>query len=74
MKQNDVYTYNYMDSFNRFREKKLSNKNNFYSTLNDEHISDTQYVHAVKVWKTFKLKNMSGYHDLYLKVRRPFIS
>ena len=37
-------------------------------TLNDEHISDMQYVHAIKVWNTFKLKNMGEYHDLYLKL------
>ena len=38
-----------MNSFNTFSEKKLPNKNNFYSILNDERISDTQYVHAIKV-------------------------
>ena len=56
-----------MDSFSRFSAKKLSNKDDFYSILNDQHISDAQYVHAIKVWKTFKLKNMGEYHDLYLK-------
>ena len=40
MKQKDVYTYNYMNSFNRFSEKKLPNEDYFYSILNDEHISD----------------------------------
>ena len=49
MKQKGVYPYDYMDSFNRFSEKKLPNKDDFYSILNDEHISDTQYVHAIKV-------------------------
>ena len=34
--------------------------------LNDEHISDTQYVHAIKVWKAFKLEDMGEYDDLYL--------
>ena len=57
-----------MDSFNRFSEKKLPNKGDFYSTLNDEHISDTQYVHAIKVWNIFKLKNMGEYRDSYLKL------
>ena len=67
MKQKGVYPYDYMDSFNRFSEKKLPNKDDFYSILNDEHISDTQYIHAIKVSNTFKLKNMGEYHDLYLK-------
>ena len=47
----------------RFSEKKLPNKDDFYSILNDEHISDKQYVHAIEVWKTFKLKNMGEYSD-----------
>ena len=63
MKQKGVYPYGYMDSFNRFSEKKLPNKDDFYSILNDQHISETQYVHAIKVWNTFKLKNMGEYHD-----------
>ena len=65
MKQKGVYPY--MDSFNRFSRKKLPKNDDLYSILNDEHISDTQYVHAIKVWNTLKLKNMGEYHDLYLK-------
>ena len=57
---------NYTD-FNRFNNTKLPTKDDFYSLLNDEHISDTQYVNAIKVRNTFKLKNMGEYHDLYLK-------
>ena len=37
---------------------KISTKEDFYSILNEVHISDTQYVHAIKVWNTFKLKNI----------------
>ena len=67
MKQKGVYPYDYTDSFHRFSEKKLPNKDGFYSILKDEYISDTQYVHAIKVWNTFKLKNMRKYNDLCLK-------
>ena len=49
MKQKGVCPYDYMGSFNRFSEKKLPNKDDFYSILKDEYISDTQYVHAIKV-------------------------
>ena len=31
MKQKGVYCYNYADSFNRFGEKKLPNRDDFYS-------------------------------------------
>ena len=65
MKQKGVYPYDYMDFFDRFSEKKLPINDGFYSILYDEDISDTQYMHAIKVWNTFKLKNMGEYYDLY---------
>ena len=64
--QKGVYPYDFMDSFDKFNEK-LPQKEEFYSILNDEHISDEDYKHAQNVWNTFDLKNMGGYHDLYLK-------
>ena len=67
MKQKGVYPYDYIDSFDRFSEKKLQITDDFYSLLNDENISDMQYMHAIKVWNTFTLKDMGEYHDLYLK-------
>ena len=66
MARKGVYPYDYMDSFDKFNEQ-LPNKEEFFSILNDEHISDDDYEHAKKVWKTFSLKNMGQYHDLYLK-------
>ena len=67
MKQKGIYPYDHMDSFNRFNETKLPEKRDFYSILNNEHISDEQYKHGQNVWKTFNLKTMGDYHDLYLK-------
>ena len=65
MVRKGVYPYDYMDSFSKFKEK-LPMKEEFYSILNDEHISDEDYEHAQDVWNTFSLKNMGEYHDLYL--------
>ena len=67
MSQKGVYPYDYMDSFEKFDEQALPIKKEFYSIMNDQHISDKDYNHAQNVWKTFKLKSMGDYHDLYLK-------
>ena len=66
MAQKGVYPYDYMDSFNRFEETQLPNKEDFYSILNDEHISDEDYEHAKRVWKKLRCKTMGDYHDYCL--------
>ena len=38
IKQKGVYPYDYMDSFEKFNEKQLPSKDEFYSVLNKEHI------------------------------------
>ena len=67
MKQKGIYPYDHMDSFEKFKQTKLPMKEQFYSILNNEHITDEDYQHAQNVWNTFKLQSMGEYHDLYLK-------
>ena len=67
MTRKGVYPYDFMDSFKKFDETILPNKEDFYSILNDTHISNEDYKHAQKVWDAFKLKTMGEYHNLYLK-------
>ena len=55
-----------MDSFVKFNQTELPTNDHFCSILNDQHITDDEYDHAKKVWKTFKIKTMGEYHDLYL--------
>ena len=62
-----VYPYEHMDSWKRFKEELLPDKESFYSKLNKEHITDEDYAHAQKVWDTFKIKNLGEYHDLYVQ-------
>ena len=66
MSQKGVYPYDHMDSFEKFDQTELPTKDQFYSILNDQYITDDEYDHAKKVWKTFKIKTMGEYHDLYL--------
>ena len=50
MSQKGVYPYDFMDSFEKFNPTELPNKNQFYSILNDQHITDDEYDHANKVY------------------------
>lgn len=56
-----------MDRWNRFNETTPPPKKEFYSELNLQGISDSDYKHAQKVWNTFKINNLGGYHDLYVQ-------
>ena len=62
-----VYPCEYMDSWERFSEISLLSKENFYSNLNIEDISDIDYRHANNLFKRFKLENLGNYHDLYVQ-------
>ena len=66
-KNKDVYPYDYMDDFNKFKEEGLPLTENFYFKLTGEDITDEYYNHAKNVWEEFKCKTMGDYHDLYLK-------
>ena len=62
-----VYPYDYVSSIEKLSETQLPPKEQFYSKLNDEDISDEDYTHAINVWNTFKCQTIRDYHDLYLK-------
>ena len=62
-----VYPYDYVTSIDKLKETKLPPKEDFYSKLNDEEISDEDYQHVIKVWNTFDCQTLQDYHDLYLK-------
>ena len=53
-----VYLYEYMSSWDKFKETKLPLKEAFHSNLNMRDINNYDYEHAQKVWKEFKLKNL----------------
>ena len=67
VKKKGIYPYGYMNSFKRFKEDKLPEKDCFFNSLKDCCISDEEYSRAIDVWKAFNIKNLGEYHDLYLK-------
>ena len=62
-----VYPYEYMDNWEKFRETSLPEKEDFYSHLNLEHITDTDDAHEMIFSKDFEIKNLLKYHDLYVQ-------
>ena len=66
-----------MDIFKRFSEKKLPDKECFYSSAKDGttddnsekfdgHISDKDYLTCKKIWNEFNMKNLGDYHDHWI--------
>ena len=62
-----VYPYEYADTWEKFCKISLPSKEDFYSNLNMEDISDIDHRHANNVFKVFKLENLGDYHDLYVQ-------
>ena len=65
LKRKGVYPYEWLDSIDRLNETELPPIEAFFSTLNGNGITNKEYEHAQNVWKTFKMKTMRDYHDLY---------
>ena len=62
-----VYPYEYLDNMEKFNQKELPPIDNFYSKLAFDDISTDDYKHAKRVWDLFKIKDLGGYHDPYVR-------
>ena len=62
-----VYPCDYITSIETLSETHLPPKEEFYSKLNDEGLTDSDYQHAINVWNKFQCQTIRDYHDLYLK-------
>ena len=56
-----------MDDWEKLNETSLSEEEDFYSHVNMEDITDTDYVHAKRVCKDFETKKLGEYHGLYVQ-------
>ena len=56
-----------MDSWQRFDETSLPDKEAFYRNLNMEDITDVDNRHGKTIFEYLLNKNWSGYHDLYVQ-------
>ena len=56
-----------MDDWEKFNEAPLREKEDFYSHLNVEDITDADYARAIRVCKDFEIKDLGECHDLYVQ-------
>ena len=76
LKQEGAYPYEYMNSFERFNEKKLPARKYFYCSTKDGKIGDDGKISdspisvkddltCEKIWDKFEMKNTGDYYDHY---------
>ena len=69
-----VYSNKCMDDWEKFNETLLIEKEDIYSHLNMEDITDADYKHGQRVCKDFEIKNLGEYFDLYLESDALFLA
>ena len=57
-----------------FNETSFPEKDEFYSKLNIEDITDAENMHVKRVCKDFEIKNSDECHDLYFKIDTLFLA
>ena len=57
-----------MNDSGKFNETALPEKEEFYSNLNMEDITDADYIRAQRICKDIEIKNSCENHDFYLKL------
>ena len=63
-----VYPYEFATSLNVLRDTcTLPKKEEFFSLLSGEHITDGDYQHATNVWNSFQCRDMCDYTELYVR-------
>ena len=65
LKQKEHYPYEYMDSVEKFKDKKPPPQKAFYSKLSGRGITEKDYKHVLNVWNSFNMETMKDYHNLY---------
>ncbi|XP_026289194.2 uncharacterized protein LOC113214133 [Frankliniella occidentalis] len=60
-----VYYYDYITEYDQLYETQLPPKEEFYSRVKGEGISDEMYAHAQKVFQTFECPNLLIYAIIY---------
>lgn len=67
LRRKGIYCYDYVNSFERYNDMCLPERNCFFNKMTSEEISEKDYEHAKTIWKEFQIQDLGQYTDLYLK-------
>ena len=62
-----IYHYEHVDDWQKFNKISLPEKEEFYSNLKMEDITDADCMQAKRACKDLEINELREYHDLYLK-------
>jgi len=67
LRRKQVFCYDWFTGPEKLDAISLPPKDQFYSMLYEQDITDNDYAHAQNVWQHFGMQSFQEYHDLYLK-------
>lgn len=67
MKEKGVFPYDWFDDPVKLCHPCLPGREHFYNRMTQEHISESDYDHAKRVWDAGQCLTFQHYHDLYLR-------
>lgn len=65
--QKGCFPYEWLQNEERLEQTSLPARDEFYSKLRGESITEAEYQHAQNVWQQFHCKTMRDYLELYIK-------
>ena len=65
LKQKGFFPYEYMDSIEKLKDSTPPPQKAFYSNLTGKGINNYNYNHVLNVWKTWNMKTLKDYLELY---------
>ena len=65
LKQKGFFPYDYMDDIEKLKDPKPPPQKAFYSKLSGKGINNNNYEHVLRVWKTWNMKTLKDYLELY---------
>ncbi|XP_050710309.1 uncharacterized protein LOC126995061 isoform X1 [Eriocheir sinensis] len=68
IKAKQVFCYDYLDSMERLSETRLPSREDFFNSLQEAELSESDYEHAQNVWKVAGCQSLKDYLLLFVKV------